>query len=350
MDDVLNVSKAVLSSQFDDVFPEQHDLIYNVSRESIASEIESRGFFGDASVFMGCHSDFFVLYCPDCGFQYPVPVRCNFRLCPTCGGKRLNDMINRFVSFLPSLEGLPGSKGHRLRRFVMGLPRISVDDYSPDVYDDIRGCFNRLWRFKDFRSKFAPDVGGLCYAIETKFSKQGNIYFRQNGDFYVVPEDGFNVHIHGFAFSKFINQKYSRELSRLWSRATDGRANNVYIDLSRKHASAIGESLKYMFKPPVLGSAFNYGLYHEYTKGVRLFATKGSFRGVSLSKKPLTKDKVRLSCHFDGTHLSGIGSAIGRDEALNIVLNRKVPSRFLDSYMKSSSKGLIVPVVVEKNV
>ena len=40
-------------------------------------------------------------------------------------------------------------------------------------------------------------------------------------------------------------------------------------------------------------------------------------------------------------------SNINRDEALGIVLNRKVPSRFLTSYMKSSDNGLIVPVAIE---
>ena len=32
-----------------------------------------------------------------------------------------------------------------------------------------------------------------------------------------------------------------------------------------------------------------------------------------------------------------------------IILNRHVPSRFLDSYLSSSSNGLIVPVAIEKN-
>ena len=341
---LLNIDEA-----FTNAYPEQHDLIYNVSRESIASEIETRGFYRDADRFMDCHNEFFVLSCPDCGFQYPLPLRCESRLCPTCGKKRLNNMINRFMSFLPSLENLPDTKGHRLRRFEMGLPRISVDDYSPTVYEYIRGCFNRMWRFKDFRSKFDKDIGGLCYAIETKFSRKGDVYFRENGDFKVIKSDGFNVHIHGFAFSKFINQKYAKELSRLWSKATDGRAKYAYIDLSRKHASAVGESLKYMFKPPVLGSAYNYGLYHEYTKSLRLFATKGSFRSVSLSKKPVKK-RVHMGCFFDGTRLNSLDSNLGRDEALDIVLNRRVPSRFLDSYMSSSGNGLIVPVVIDKNV
>ena len=310
---LLNIDEA-----FTNAYPEQHDLIYNVSRESIATELEIRGFYQDANSFRDCHTEFFVLYCPDCGFQYPVPVRCNFRLCPTCGKKRLNNMINRFVSFFPSLESLPNNKGHRLRRFEMGLPRIAVEDYSPDVYEDIRRCFNRLWNFKDFRSKFAPDVGGLCYAIETKFSRKGDAYLRPNGECKVIASDGFNVHIHGFAFCKFINQKYSRELSSLWSRATDGRANIVYIDLSRKNEGAVGESLKYMFKPPVLGSAYNYGLYHEYTKSLRLFASKGSFRKISLAKKKPVKDRVHMGCFFDGTRLNSLGSNLGRDEALNI--------------------------------
>ena len=210
----LNVSNVGLTSQFNDVYPEQHDLIYNVSRESIASEIETRGFFRDANRFRDCHTEFFVMYCPDCGFQYPVPFRCEFRLCPTCGKKRLNDMINRFMSFLPSLENLPDTKDYRLRRFEMGLPRISVEDYSPDVYEDIRSCFNRLWRFNDVRSKFAPDVGGLCYAIETKFSKKGEIYFRQNGEHYVIPNDGFLIHIHGFRSEE---RRVGKECRSRWS-------------------------------------------------------------------------------------------------------------------------------------
>ena len=350
MSDGLNISQTGLTSQFDDVYPEQHDLIYTISRESIASEFESRGLYTDAKSFMDCHTEFFVLYCPDCGFHYPVPLRCDFRLCPTCGRKRLNDMVNRFSEFLPSLENTEGSKGYRIRRFELGFPKVSSDDYSPEIYGKIRGCFNRMWNFQGFRSKFKKDVGGLCYAIETKYSKRGDMYFRRNGECYVIPEDGFNIHIHGFAFCGYIQQRHNHEFSNLWSKATDGRADYAYIDLCRSIGGAVGETLKYMFKPPVLGSAFNYGRYHEYTKAIRLFGSKGSFRKISLAKKKPVKDKVHFGCFFDGSRLTSMDSNVGRDEALDIVLNRRVPSRFIDSYLKSSGNGLIVPVVNNKSM
>ena len=60
-----NISNAQLTSQFDDVYPENTGFIFDVSREDIASEFETRGFLKDARIFTDCHTEFFVLYCPD---------------------------------------------------------------------------------------------------------------------------------------------------------------------------------------------------------------------------------------------------------------------------------------------
>ena len=107
---LLNIDEA-----FTNAYPEQHDLIYNISRESIASELEIRGFYRDANSFRDCHTEFFVMSCPDCGFQYPVPVRCNFRLCPTCGKKRCLSLSLFLVRKVLSVQVLIKMEGTKSR-------------------------------------------------------------------------------------------------------------------------------------------------------------------------------------------------------------------------------------------
>ena len=339
---LLNIDEA-----FTTAYPEQEDIILGVDRLDIVHELEDRGFYKDADSYLDCHNFFYLMSCPDCGFSYPLPIRCHNRLCPTCGKHRINQVINRFQDFIPKLMENPEAKNHKLRRFEVGFPRIPADEYSSDVYHEIRRCFNRMWNLKDFRSKFTPGIGGLGYAIETKFSKKGDLYFRKNGQFYIVPEDGFNIHIHGFAFCDYIDQKNRHEFSNLWSRATDGRATYGYIDLARRLGGAIGETIKYMFKPPSLHTPSNYGDYYENTRGIRLFATKGSFRKVSISKKNNKEDRGHYGCFFDKSRLQMDRSTISRSKAQKIAVSQKTPMRFLDRFFQNDR--LIQPVIIYNN-
>jgi len=219
----------------------------------------------------------------------------------------------------------------------MGLPPI--DWFNVGLFDDLRGCWNSLR--KVYLNDKLGEFGGV-YGLEVKFSRKGEIYTRCNGESYVIPETGFNFHIHAVVLSEFLPQKV---LSKLWSGATGGRAKYVYVDEARFWRNGLFETVKYGFKPPTLRKPEFYVDFYEETKHLRLYAPFGCFQGV---KMPSGEGKGRYSCRFDGAVLVKDDAPIHRGEVVDLEFYRVHANRFIDAYF-DGPKGVLTPDIIRGN-
>ena len=324
---------------FEKTYPTEAN-VYDVPKDLIADKLEERGYWHEACRFVDCHNVFFVYTCSCCGFQYPMPLKCNFRFCNNCGDVRFNIYASRlssvFESKLAEKKNDPQLRGFRFRRLEMGLP--PVDWFNVEVFNELRGYFNKFR--KGYLNERMGDFGCGLYGLEVKYSRPGDWYQRANGEIYVIEQEGFNFHLHAIVLSKFLDNKRGYQVSKAWEKATGGKAKIAYVDEARSWRNGLFETLKYCFKPPTLRKPEYYVDFYEETKGMRLYNTFGSLRGVKLPGKK----KGRYGCRFDGSALEKDDLSITRDDALEIIKSRVIPKTSLDAYRRI--QGIVKPVVL----
>jgi hypothetical protein len=330
-----------IEKAFDKLYPVE-DKINGTPKDLIAGELDDRGYWSQGRDFVECHNYFYLYACPMCGTEYLVPVKCGFRFCNNCGDVKLNRYSNRLSALFEEktrlIKSNPVYKDFRVRRLEMGLP--PVDQFNVEVFKDLRYYFNV---FRDeYLNEQCGDFGGGVYGLEVKFSRKGDVYTRCNGESYVIPETGFNFHVHAVVVSKYLpNKPNGPVLSWMWQKATGGRAKRAWVDEAKSWRHGLFETLKYCFKPPTLREPEYYVDFYEDTKKLRLYASFGSFHGVKLPEK----EKGRYGCRFDGAVLEKDSLSIIRNEAIEKEASRVIPKHFLDAYM-GGSKGVLRPVVV----
>ncbi|GAH95157.1 unnamed protein product [marine sediment metagenome] len=189
--------------------------------------------------------NFITLYCNHCGYEHDVMLRCGDRTCPVC---RENEFYRLFDGYKVAIEGKIGLKSVTLT--LKNVPQGGLEG----TIDRLRASFNTLRR----REPYATLWKGGIYALEI-----------------VNKGRGWNVHAHLIIEGAYIPQK---TLSADWLSIT-GDSRIVDIRYVRKAEGALWHMLKYVMKPPTVGSSENKAEYNRVLKGRRLIHAWGTWWG-----------------------------------------------------------------------
>ncbi|MEE8168838.1 MAG: protein rep [Candidatus Hydrothermarchaeales archaeon] len=253
----------------DSSWKDQRKLVFGVSREEIARELENSGQFSHASRLLGCGSRYHLCQCEGCDEIVLSGSRCESRVCFECGEKKLIRLIAKEKDFLKGLPTDPRGK-HRATILTLTLKNVPDKNYGKHVYKEFLQFIRRFFTHPEIKGR----IRGGIRSIETKRPKEGYVYHKKDGSTYVVPPGrGWNIHMHSLIDADYIP---IRKISRVWreisgSYIVDARAVKAGIP-------ALIEILKYTIKPPNLGDAKSYARYLSVTKGLRLFNTFGNWR------------------------------------------------------------------------
>lgn len=203
--------------------------------------------------------NFLTFYCSNCGYSFPVYMRCGDRTCPDCRSRDYFRLLGSYRAFLASKS--------RLRLITLTM-RGRLGFLPKNRVVRLRRAFKKLLKKSYYRSRL---VGGL-YSIEAK--KKLN---------------GWNIHMHILAEGSFIEQK---KLSRDWLQIT---GDSFIVDI-RDAYSGLG-GLKYILKyltksPDTLGCNDEY---NQAFKGARLVSGFGTWY-----KKILLLEKEAKICPVCG--------------------------------------------------
>jgi len=256
----------------------RYESLFGVEREEIVRELNRSGDYDTAQRLAGCRKSYHVHQCGACGKIEVSGSRCNSRICPECGKKRLDKLIAQNVDFLSCLPSNPRGK-KRANLLTLTLKNVLDRDYGRAHYERLAQWFREFLKHPRIRGHIR---GGL-YAIETKRPRVGYFYFNQDGSSHELdPNRDWNLHIHSLVDSDYIPV---RVISRIWRKIT-GDSYIVDVRAIRASVPALYECLKYAVKPPNLGDAESYVRFLRVTKSLRLFNTFGTFRGhLKLGKK-----------------------------------------------------------------
>ena len=149
---------------------------------------------------------------------------CRNRLCSTCA----NAKAARFAWLRHAVEAVNEEEGPAGRRpvFITLTWRRDASESLADARRAFDQALRRLSRDKEWRQH----VDSGIRKIEATYSRG----------------KGWHVHAHFIVAATYIDQKHGRVLSRMWSKATDGRGENV--DIRKADDDAIEELLKYAVK------------------------------------------------------------------------------------------------------
>src|SRR4030067_709153 len=256
-------------------------------RETVAEGLDARGFKTQSIRFCDCHRKLLRLPCLDWThnlINLLVSFRCEYRICPVCGGERrykVKQKLNQIFKQLPQI------RGHRL----MFLTLTKRARYGEGELKE--GIRNFLAQVRVFMNQFSPS--------------------RQKSGAIVVLEIGpnFNLHVHCIVFGPYIPQEV---LSRAWEQIS---TDSFIVDIRevRKLRGAVSYLLKYVTKPPHFTDPDNYVTMFVELYRVRAMRTYGIFYNFKVSKQdsgcPICGGKFRFM---------GYRTAIGLEENLTTYL------------------------------
>ena len=242
--------------------------IHGVSREDIVKELGRSGMHREANRLSSCGSKYFVHQCENCDTVDISGSRCDFRICPECGEKRIMKLIAQESEFLRNLPTNPRGQS-RASHLILTLKNVEDKDYRRYVYPKFREYIRRFFDHPEIR----PHIRGGIRSIETKHLIKGKVYHRRDGRAF-VGDGSWNLHMHALVDMDFIHKF---KVSRIWKEVT-GDSYIVEVKAKRNGIAALVEVIKYVLKPPNLGDAKSYARYLKVTKGLRLLSTFGTWR------------------------------------------------------------------------
>ena len=141
-------------------------------KNSIADELQRRGYEKPASKLRDCSERELLLCCDNCGHNKFVTFLCSNRICPICAWRLSKERAEYSEAMLGQME--------YAKFLTLTMPRWKDDPTDGIKY--IRSCFSKLRSRKVWKG-----VRGGCYQIELK-----------------QKQDGWNIHIHILLDSPFL--------------------------------------------------------------------------------------------------------------------------------------------------
>ena len=248
--------------------PSEKKLRWIRLNQKFAKAFEDAGYPDLAQKLHDCETTNALVCCSNCGKHWYVLNRCRQRVCVMCSF-RVAQERKEFLCYMT--KNMPHPKLITLtQRAWKGPPKEGIKR--------IRLAFNKLRRTKLFQT-----VRGGAYIIE------------------VIPKPGYwHIHMHILVDAPFI--PYRRLFSE-WKKILGEKAPQVDVRAaSDKHAREYiakdaSKNIVYYVKPEMVVA------WYEATKGLRLFATFGTWFNVKIAEQ-LEFDaweKVKPVCPFCGS-------------------------------------------------
>lgn len=263
---------------------EYKSLCKSVERIDVVKEMYKSDYSNTSYRKFGkCRQSYYVSQCGKCGKIDLSGSRCESKICPECGQKKMNKLIAQNIDFLNLLPTNPRGK-KRATLLTLTIKNVPDSEYGRDSYNKLADC----WREFKEHPQIKPKLRGGLYAIETKRPPEDYVY---RSGVKVAPGRSWNLHIHALVDADYLHWRVVRGI---WKKIT-GHSHNVDLRAVRASVPALCECLKYAVKPPNLGDAKSYLRYLRVTKNLRLYNTFGTFHGhFQLSKK--IHDKYQKKC------------------------------------------------------
>ncbi len=239
-------------------------------RETIAEGLDARGFKKQASRFCNCHRKLLRLTCQDLThtqITLLLSFRCEYRICPVCGGERRNKIKQKLNQMFKQLPQIRGNK-------LMFLTLTKKTKYGEgELKEGIREFLSQV---RVFMNKFYPS--------------------RHKSGAVVVLELGpsFNLHVHCIVFGPYIPQEV---LSKSWEQIS---TDSFIVDIRAvgKLNGAISYLVKYITKPPHFEELDKYATMFVELYRVRAMRTYGIFYNFKVYKQdsgcPICGGKFRF--------------------------------------------------------
>lgn len=306
----------VAPEQYNEDFEVKHkELCKGVSRYDVVKELNKiPGAYPkqQAQRIASCGEKYYLHQCTKCDTPHVSGHRCESKICPECGAKRIFKLIELNKDKLDSLDKNPHAKLRPIH-LVLTFRNVPVEVWRTKKYQD--HIYSSSQKF--FRNKYVRKfIKGAIVSLEQKRPPAGYVSDRPGRDIYPVsPERLVNCHVHAFCEAKYIPHKAgkSRIFQRIWKRIT-GDSYIVFIKQSRNLYSSLHEVVKYVLSPGNLGDAKTYAEYVRLTQSRKSYSTYGTFRGsFKLSEK--LPEHIYKKCEFCEAPLRYVGK-IGKTEAL----------------------------------
>lgn len=301
---------------FEDFEDKRKELCEGVSRSDVVKELRNMGTVDSAKAgqrFEDCGSKYYLHQCddPTCRSVDISGSRCNSRICPECGKKRMGKIVMQNLDKLKSLEKNPHAKV-RPAHLVLTFKNVSAEKFNTREYHVwMRKCVQKFLNRKWIKAR----IKGGIYSIECKRPVEGYKTKKPGRETYeIAPGRLYNTHVHMLIEAEYIPNKAgrSRILSKIWHDIT-GDSYITYIKQKKNARGALVECLKYVLAPGNLGDARSYANYVMVTKDLKAYNTFGTFKGhFQLTKKD--PDFIK-KCRFCETSMNYLAS-IDKTEAL----------------------------------
>lgn len=262
-------------------------------RQELVLELIQAGHVAHARRLASCCKRSVELGCTSCGEPNYVPMTCDSRLCPECGGRRMGQAAGRLGPVVADWD-------HPTMFRLSLSDRVDPDAESlTRAVDALRGAFGRLrrrvvppdgdgWSWSDWMGKLRM-VGerDLAARLRTEYVNQGRgipMDELLRGGFYAVDikqkdDRRLNVHLHVLADAPWIPQA---ALSALWDQLIDAPVVDVRRVYGRGEAdaeSAVMEVVGYAAKPPEYQEPADEVAYYEALAGSKLIQPFGDLHG-----------------------------------------------------------------------
>jgi hypothetical protein len=160
---------------------------------------------------------------------------CDLRICPDCAARHSARLASRFIPKALELSKMPGRD--KLKHVIFTTP-LHLTQYDPDT------TRTKIYWYMKLVRKSLEQLEQLGIEYGRSWKTKGAIVSFEFG------EDGLHLHFHVVHYGDFLPQA---ELSKIWSKLTDGMAKVVYVrgmDYSNETAlkKSIIETLKYSVK------------------------------------------------------------------------------------------------------
>jgi hypothetical protein len=216
-----------------------------VFKNSVAAKLRIAGMPEFAAKLEGCHSEWTIAHCNDCGRERHFPNRCDLFCCPECT-PRLGHERAESVAWWTLEVAEP--------KFVT-LTVKNVPDLTRGHITEFRGWFRKLRH-----RKFAEHWGGGFYTFEV--TNEGR---------------GWHLHMHALIDARWID---GPELAQQWASVTNGAGRIVKVKDARR-ADYCNRVKTYIVKGSALAkwTPDQIATYVRAFDGVHTFGVFGSLYG-----------------------------------------------------------------------